>query len=504
MFRKKNRLAAPTAEERQIIFFCVLSALAMTAAIARAVYTRGASIRESLFWNGVYSDHIMDFVNTLRDSRDFSWVWQRNVIYPPLSVLLMHFLSRLIPAPLINSRFVKRYLTQGSAALHTVYFAFAALCILLLGWALEKYMREKKISPRRYAAIFFLIVNFPVIYCLERGNLSLLAMTLCCIFIFFRNSESAKVREISYLCLAAAAGLKLFPALFGILLLYDKKFKAAARTVCYGIAAVLLPYLLMLLLTPSEGTIAQRMAQKLGAVMANGGLLSVFPRLTASSEIDQNGTIFRFIQNLFRWNTGKRDFTFDSTSIMNVFYLLARAGVLPEKTAKLIGYIVFGVAEAGAAVMGYFSKREWQRVFFVSYLMLNIHAISMHYTLIYLIAPLALFLALGERPERRKINYVYTVLFGLQFFLLPFYFSSILSTFSALFNFILQIPKPESANKLISFIAFQILFFVAAGDFLAGLGSAKREKKKLKKMILVRRANGAPLPARTKIPQRSR
>ena len=44
---------------------------------------------------------------------------------------------------------------------------------------------------------------------------------------------------------ALAAGLKLYPAIFGLLLLFDKKYKEAIRLVVYGILAVVIPFILI-------------------------------------------------------------------------------------------------------------------------------------------------------------------------------------------------------------------------------------------------------------------
>lgn len=57
----------------------------------------------------------------------------------------------------------------------------------------------------------------------------------------YHRSKRAWVRELALVALAVAAGLKIYPAFLGVMLLRNRDFKAAIRTVFYGIAALVLP-----------------------------------------------------------------------------------------------------------------------------------------------------------------------------------------------------------------------------------------------------------------------
>lgn len=60
-------------------------------------------------------------------------------------------------------------------------------------------------------------------------------------FILHRNSKKPLLRELACLALAIAAGFKLYPAFLGVLLLRDKNYLAAVRTVLYGIVCLCFP-----------------------------------------------------------------------------------------------------------------------------------------------------------------------------------------------------------------------------------------------------------------------
>ena len=85
------------------------------------------------------------------------------------------------------------------------------------------------------------VFSYGVLYGLERGNILLLCWPLMAFFILYRNSENPLLRELACLALAIAAGFKLYPAFLGVLLLRDKNYLAAVRTVLYGVVCLCFP-----------------------------------------------------------------------------------------------------------------------------------------------------------------------------------------------------------------------------------------------------------------------
>lgn len=87
----------------------------------------------------------------------------------------------------------------------------------------------------------FALFSFGVLNAVDRGNIILLAAGLSLFFVMYHRSKRAWVRELALVALAVAAGLKIYPAFLGVMLLRNRDFKAAIRTVFYGIAALVLP-----------------------------------------------------------------------------------------------------------------------------------------------------------------------------------------------------------------------------------------------------------------------
>ncbi|MBQ6019400.1 MAG: DUF2029 domain-containing protein [Clostridia bacterium] len=457
--------------------FIAFSMIGLVYAFLMAYLSGGDTIRDMLFWNGYESDHFMDFFNPMRDSRDLTWLYQRNIIYPPLSILMMYFFTLLAPAGSLPDLFADRYQMQQDPYVSTLFLIFAILSLLLTALCIERYLSDKKVGAERFFVAVFCLVSFPMIYCLERGNNSLLAMAAATFFVFFRNSESRTVREISYLMLAVAAGIKMFPAVFGVLLIYDKKYFAAFRTVVYGILLVVLPYLLIKVLAPAEGGLYDMMLGMEGELTHPDGTL-----------VTLDGSLGRFAQNLLRWVDNKSYFTYNSTSVMNLFYLLYAIRILPPAFAQMGGLIAFIVTELVAFVLGFFCKREWQRVFICTYLMLNVHSVAMHYTLIYMIPSLAVFLVESRAERRKPLNIAYLGLFLMQFALLPFHFFRSMHEWYVTVGLYFDIVAASNFNKMVSCPAFQLLALIVFIDIVACSIADARRRKKIAASIKVRRA----------------
>lgn len=470
MARKKNILTAPAdATDRMLRFYLIFAGVSLFLTAEMAVFTRGNSIRDSLFWNGVSSDHFMDFFNSIRDARDLSWVYQRNVIYPPLSILIMYLFSRMLPKEVVDLKFAKRTILQKSQAGEMLYFFFAMVCLLAFAYMLEKYMRNRKAEKSRYFVILFCLISFPVIYCFERGNTSLLTMIFCAFFIFFRNSEHGAVRELSYLSLAMGAGLKLFPATLGAMLIYEKKYKAAARTVFYGIAALALPYLVILILTPKSGGIADIFARQ-QTIRSKAMIVPFLPldiKNSDGSEADPDGSLMRFVRNIFRWIGKRSSFSYNSAGVADLVYILQRNKIVTKAQSQSLAIGVFIGSELLMFGLGFLCKKEWQQVFICIYLMLNIHSISMHYTMVYLMPVFVVFL-FSMRHEKRPgfLNWVYFVMFGIQVMTIPYMLIGVRTKINQFLNYTLHLPKVASFNKMLSCVAFQLFAAIVAADII--------------------------------------
>ena len=121
-----------------------------------------------------------------------------------------------------------------------LYFTVLTICGAL---CLLKFAKKKGLPLPLAAALgLCVLLTAPMVYLIERANYLLFALLFVLVFFLYEKDESAFKRELSYLSLAAAVGFKLYPAVFALLLLKEKRFFAFLRVALYGVALTVLPF----------------------------------------------------------------------------------------------------------------------------------------------------------------------------------------------------------------------------------------------------------------------
>ncbi|MBR1810317.1 MAG: DUF2029 domain-containing protein [Clostridia bacterium] len=358
-----------------ITIFVILFALCIAAMLVMAVITRGASFTATLFHSDdTYNkDFFMDFFNSIRDASSMD-VYKKGVIYPPLANLLFFALSKLISPSVTGTSFTQRYAMQVNQQAIVIYFLFAILCVAALSFIIKYYLKSKQNKAWAEVLSFLFLFFYPFYYCIERGNIILLAMIFSAFFVFFHDSESKTARRASYILLGAAAGLKIYPAFFGLILLQKKRYKAALRTMVYGLLFFFVPFL--------------------------------FYHFGAD--------FFTFLENVFGFSSeNKQHFTFGSVSVMNVFYYLS------DKYVPL-GKVLFVLTELVAVAAVFTVPKDWQRYALIAYMIVNIKSVSSSYALIFFIIPFVVFLS--RSTKKRGVDWFYFLLFCLILLPLPCFY----------------------------------------------------------------------------------
>lgn len=541
MKRQKNSALAKrrTTSTDLLILFCSIFIFGIVLCIVLAVASKGSSFRGMLFHNGVYTDWFMDFFNSIRDSAASNVYSERNSIYPPLAVAFFRLLGRMLPYAEVALDPRDNYDMQKSQSCLMIYL-FYTLIVVIATYRIVykkafdgKYESSYDKKTRRIAAIFsFLtIFSYPLMYCMERGNIVSLAVAFTAFFVFFRDSESKAIREISYICLALAAGLKLYPAIFGLLLLFDKKYKEAIRLVVYGILAVVIPFILISTIpapvqTSRELILQQRQhlseANKYGeldraeaAKKEEAAKKAAENADSADSAADSSSSsktsssldsLKKIAASLFQFRNRKSSgINFSSVSIQNVVLVYGKMENLCEYIQRLrdfhpvlapiadfmhdffaidsanVAFYAMVIYEAFAVFALFFVKKIWQKTFILSYLFLNIPTFSSSYVLWFLIIPLVLFLFDRDEKYRSKLDIFMTVLFALLFTPIPtfmWYSEGAVSFFSYV---ALKIPWNSRINHVIATPVFQLIFTILFVQAVIECVRIIKNRKNLKK-----------------------
>lgn len=451
------------------VFFIIFFIASFFVCAVLAAASGGDSWKAMLFHTGPYTDMYMDFFNSIRDAGAEDVYTARNNIYPPLGLLIFKIFGFLIDESLVDLPNKNRVLLQSDQRSMMIYVLFACILILSMSTIINAYVnRLKWENNRKQVSLhtllsFLMIVSYPVMYCIERGNIIIVSMIFTMFFVFFKDSENKIIRECSYIALAIAAGIKIYPAIFGLMLLFDKKYKEAARLVVYGIIAVLLPFVFFI--QPEVASVASNSHPMLASI-ANSNILA---------DGGNNSSILNIIENLLSFATKKSRLNFSSVSIQNFIFIFD-----PKNTtlANVAMFITEGIAFAAL----FFVKKRWQQVFLITYLMLNIPSASSSYALTFLIIPFIMFIYDDagngySETKRPEIDWVYILCFALLLTPLPVLWYYHQDVAKEIFNY-LGIAYQSKINQIVAGFVYQYMFaLVVIEIFSAKIKSRKSAKK---------------------------
>lgn len=343
--------------------YCTSASIAFLFSVSILLIWRGIPFRPVLFINE--ADYFMDFFNSLFHSISPD-PYAVDAVYPPLNYVILHFISRFIPEDLLALReFAVRDSQIGM-------FIFTIHMLLSTGGVLYVIYRNK--AGREFERVLFTFLCFMssgFIYAVVRANMIVLSLLFLLLFIFGKDSKKPVIRELSLVCLAISAAVKIYPALFGLILVKEKRFKECLRTVVYGIACFFLPFFL------------------------TGGLSSGVRQLAMNLQ-----ELSDFVSSL--------GFGY-SVSFNNTFCLVgALAGIEPEQAVTL-ARVGSTVIIAVALLSVFFLRDQWKICTLITLLIVAYPTVSYQYTLIFILVPLMLFV--DKKSATKKSDLFYLALF---------------------------------------------------------------------------------------------
>ena len=163
--------------------------------------------------------------------------------FPPLSYLLYGFLARLGGYQAEHPHLVPSNHAFADNNL-IIFMVYNFICVLLLSYAVSLYIKKKSIVSQILLPLI-LIISYPIAFSsMERGNSVLLVAPLIAIALAWRNDTSKVKRELALILIAICTGLKIYPALLGLLYLKEKRWAETIRLIIYGAVLFFLPFAL--------------------------------------------------------------------------------------------------------------------------------------------------------------------------------------------------------------------------------------------------------------------
>lgn len=223
--------------ERAIVI-CLIIWIAMLLTFVLSLIISNGYAFKSLFFRRT-EDIIMDFSNSIRDSRGNNVYSYYHSIYPPTAVLFFRFLSLFYKPEILNDP--NKYIMWKQPLLYIQFSLFVIACYLIVFIALR--IKLKGYSKITFWFVFlFIVLSFPFIYAIERGNIILLSAALIIFFVCCYKNNNRLIHELSLFALALSISTKLYPVIFAVILIKNKDIIGLTKAGIYSVLMIFLPF----------------------------------------------------------------------------------------------------------------------------------------------------------------------------------------------------------------------------------------------------------------------
>ena len=394
--------------------------ISMTGTISFFVYAllAGANAFDWLIMNnngnfqfGDYFQHVFFMQDAKHIYANVSGVWGT---FPPLIYVFYNILFKLTSRnSAVYTNWVEFKYSEYTFLIFLIYTVFLTLAFL---YAIKLWKKQ----PHYRLMVLCLLLSTPFFAgAYERGNSVMIVVVVLLIALKWRESESKVKRELAMVLIAVCAGIKIYPAIFGLLYLKEKRWKETLRLILYGILFFFGPFLFFL---------------------GKDGLLLWLSNIIDTFNVECVGRV-QFIKGIFCTAsflaTGKAHEAAGTS--FAVFFLLM---------------MVF---------LAFLSNNRNRTVFFLCAAMTFFPANAFRYTLCYLSVPLVMeLMEHGDEISGKNLSTVETVFYGLVF-TVPTYWG-VITQFRLKFNE--AYPRATYVEIWIYLMAYILLAIIAIHELI--------------------------------------
>jgi hypothetical protein len=342
--------------------------------IAYAVLSKGEFIRY-LTWTGETAGIYPDLFESVRDAANhYPYDWK--AIYPPLIYTVLYFFSKLVPGDYVTlGGFADASETPNGLLVGTLFLMIVTVAVCVLA------AERLGLKNRGLLGLMTVLVFSPAyLFMLERGNVVILALLFLEYYTFNYESDDPVKRELALIALAFATCMKLYPVIFGVLLLRKDKLKEATRCIVYGLVLFIVPFFAM------------------GGLKEIPHLFENITKISADTIASTKGFGYGF-----KVNVG---------NIWGAITGLNGSGV------ELVGSILLLVVVVQIVAVVLLAQEKWEKIYGLTMILTLIPSFSWIYNEIYLLIPFVLYFAAHKTMKRS--DWVYIILFSLITVPLPY------------------------------------------------------------------------------------
>jgi Protein of unknown function (DUF2029). len=301
-------------------------------------------------------------------------------IYPPFTGLifgifkdmlpydLLAYATTINPASVIDTHKLAIQIRDSQSGM------IILLMFLIIGLGTMVFIISTlKTGSKNEKLLFITLTVFsaPMLFELERSNTILYALIFILGFFACKNSSIPLVRELALLFLACAAGLKVYPALFGLILLRERRWKDTLKAIIYGLIIFFVPFLFF-------------------------GGFEIIPKLVT--------TLYTGSLSTFDRGLGHR---VDLTSLIRII-----GYVINVQDKVIIDFgVKFSLVMSLIAIPACMSiKKNWKAITILCCMIILTPAFNYYYALIYMIPAIVFFL---NQEKYNKIDCIFAIIFSL-------------------------------------------------------------------------------------------
>jgi hypothetical protein len=362
--------------ERNPVFtlFLTILILFFVIFVAAAIITDGDTLYSVLNANRSY--FFSDYFESVVNSTDHPYT-KINVLYPPFIVTFYMVLGRFImpyvdlkPGTTIDQAIE---LTRISQIGIISYLVITLLTFYALYLIFSKLIKEEGVR-KEFMFLFLILLAYPFVYAVERGNSILLALVFCFVFLLGYRSENKIIRCASYIALGCATGIKLYPVILWLLILRDRNYREAGISALIVAALAFVPF------------------------------------------IFTDGTPLMLFDNIFSYTSTSLGFTNIDQIITGIF----QEGLgVAHGTVSIMCYAAIGIFTLLSFVVILYDKemKFWKVVTLIGCNLVLGLGLGVQYQIVYMVLGILYFLA-AER-EMTKENRFYVICFAMMMVLIP-------------------------------------------------------------------------------------
>ena len=184
----------------------------------------------------------MDYYTPVLWDKNLAEVYNVFPLYPPLTTLFYNYIARATSVCFRDGYGMEIAKELSVTPVHMmIYIGYLAIGISFVTYAISEF----KVSKEKKGIIsFFTILSLPMFAgALERGNCIIFVIAFLLLAVAWKDSDNKFERELALISIAMAVGLKLYPAVIGLLYIKEKRYKESIRLIIYGIITVFVPFL---------------------------------------------------------------------------------------------------------------------------------------------------------------------------------------------------------------------------------------------------------------------